>query len=403
MMRPISRSLVGTAALAMGLLAVIGAPAQAAPLVDGTARWTTGGSAARDLTRAGVSLHAGSVAHKRGRHLDVRVTGGTTRVIEHGFGSALVLRKGRRAVRVTELRVRLGEKGRVTGRLDDGAARTLFTLGRAELQRRDGTATSRVLRPRLTRAAARALRDRLRVRPLRGGSFGTLVITVRERPPAAVETPSTVTTVTETTVATVTTPPAATPPALTAGCPAPTAVVGGTPAVSGGTLEWGFKASFRSYIRSGAARGSVSVAGGATESVNGFTFPSPQGVLRADGTGDARYAGAVYFEGHGSGGAALLRLWICRPRVVLTSATAGVLRADIASLTLEGQEIVLYPNVALADLDLANSILTTNGRTRTWTDVPTTLRPDGAGAFAGFYEAGQKLDPVTFHLTAPTT
>jgi hypothetical protein len=385
----------GIALAAAVMLSAASAPvAVAAPVAvkDGTARWTTGGSAAGDLARAGVAIRPGAVSRIRGRRLDVRITGGTTSTIEHGFGAALVLRKGRRAVRVTELRLRLGSKARITGRLDDGSARTLFTLGRAELQRRDGMAISRVLRPRLTSDAARRLRTRLGVRTLRAGPFGTLTITARERQPAA-GAPLTTTTTTTTTV---TTTPA---PARPAGCPAAAAAPTGTPAVSGGTLEWGFRTTFRNYIRSGAAHGSITATAGAVETANGFTFTAPRGVLRADGTADARYAGTAYFEGHGSGDGALLRLWICRPRVVLTSPTVGVLRADIASRTLESQEVVEYPNVELADLDLTNTTPTTNGSTQTWTDVPTTLSQGAANAFAGFYQAGQELDPITFRLT----
>jgi hypothetical protein len=384
----------GIALAVTATLATASAPAAAAPVAvaEGAARWTTGGSVASDLARAGVSIRPGSVSRIRGRRLALRITGGTTRTIEHGFGAALVLRKGRRAVRVTELRVRFGPQARITGRLDDGVERILFTLGGAELKRREGMATSRVLRPSLTADAARSLRARLGVRTLRRGPFGTLSITARERRPAAGPLITTTTTTVTTTHA----------PAKPAGCPAPTAAPTGTPAVSGGTLEWGFKTSFRTYIRSGAAHGSIAVSGGAVETPNGFTFTSPRGLLRADGTGDARYAGTVYFEGHGSGDQALLRLWICRPRVVLTSPTAGVLRADIASRTLESQEVVEYPNVEVAELDLTNTTPTTTGGTKTWTNVPTTLSLDAEGAFAGFYEAGQELDPLTFRLTTPT-
>ncbi len=369
------------------------APASPVPVADGTARWTPGGSVARDLARAGVSVRPGRVSRLRGRRLDIRVTGGNTRTIEHGFGAALVLRKGRRVVRVSELRVHLGSGARITGRLDDGRARTLFTLGRAKLRRSDGTATSGVLRPRLTAATARRLRSRLGLQALRGGEYGTLRIAARERP-TAVAAPRTVTTTTETTVTTTVT----TPPAPTAGCPAAAAAPSGTPAVSAGTLQWGVKATFRNYIRSGAAHGSIAVSDGASQTADAFTFTAPRGVLRADGTADARYAGTVYFEGHGQGDAALLRLWICRPRVVLTSPTAGVLRADVTSRTLEGAETVAYPDIALADLDLTSITPTVNGSFRTWSDVPTILSQEGAGAFAGFYEPGQQLDPLTFRL-----
>ncbi len=133
-----------------------------------------------------------------------------------------------------------------------------------------------------------------------------------------------------------------------------------------------------------AAASAVPSSIGSTESASGFTFTAPRGVLRTDGTADARYAGAVYFEGHGQGDSALLRLWICRPRVVLTSPTAGVLRADVTSRTLEGSEAVSYPDIALADLDLTTVTPTVTGSFRTWTDVPTTLSQAGAGAFAGF-------------------
>ncbi|RIQ13714.1 HtaA domain-containing protein, partial [Jiangella rhizosphaerae] len=163
-----------------------------------------------------------------------------------------------------------------------------------------------------------------------------------------------------------------------------------------GTLDWGVKASFRNYITGPIAHGTIEVREPATENADGtFRFGS--------GTGDATamsFGGEVYFSGHDSGSGPLLELTVTDPRVTVSSATDGVLVADVVSRSLSSGELVTYDDVELAALDFTDHPVTEIDGVVAASAVPATLTEDGVAAFADFYPAGTELDPVTFAVPA---
>ncbi|OLT50928.1 hypothetical protein BJF88_02095 [Cellulosimicrobium sp. CUA-896] len=66
---------------------------------------------------------------------------------------------------------------------------------------------------------------------------------------------------------------------------------------------------------------------------------------------------------------------------------------DVQSSDMEGNRSSSN-GVAFASLDLSGA-RSTSGSTITWSGAPATLTAAGAAAFAGFYEAGTALAPVT--------
>ncbi|PZF81470.1 HtaA domain-containing protein [Jiangella anatolica] len=198
---------------------------------------------------------------------------------------------------------------------------------------------------------------------------------------------------------------------LAAALGAGTLVAGAAPVASaeptdttGGTLDWGVKASFRNYITGPIAHGSIEVRDPATRNADGtFRFAgATEGTGTADpdaGTAELSFAGEVYFAGHDMGAGPLLELTVTDPRVTVTSATDGVLVADVVSKSLDSGQLVTYDDVELADLDLTDHPLTFDGDTVSATGVPATLTAAGVPAFANFYAAGTALDPLTFTAT----
>ncbi|MEU1502251.1 HtaA domain-containing protein [Streptomyces sp. NPDC005732] len=167
----------------------------------------------------------------------------------------------------------------------------------------------------------------------------------------------------------------------------------GTPAkgeIADGTLGWGVKQSFRTYVVNGAAQGAITTSGGAVQAGgNGvFTFPDATGTYDTDaGSLSAAFEGAVTFKGHESGGSYGLDLTLSDLRATLDGGS-GRLTADVDSLGEKSEDVVL------ADLEAASGDLTVKDDVITVDDVTATLTEAGAKAFGGFYPAGTGLDPV---------
>jgi hypothetical protein len=163
--------------------------------------------------------------------------------------------------------------------------------------------------------------------------------------------------------------------------------------ITTGSVDWGVKQSFRAYIGGSIARGTTTVADGATVNGDGtFRFPITGGAFDpVTGATSVASAGGVRFSGH----AGELDLRIDDVRVELTEEGA-LLRADVTSRPLGSTEPTVFGDVALAQLDLAGVNPASAAGVTTWTDVPATLTAAGAPAFSGFYSAGTPLDAVTF-------
>ncbi|MHA5051538.1 HtaA domain-containing protein [Streptomyces sp. SD15] len=157
-----------------------------------------------------------------------------------------------------------------------------------------------------------------------------------------------------------------------------------------GTLGWGVKQSFRTYVVDGVAQGKITASGGATQAAdNGvFTFPDASGSYDTDaGTLAASFEGEVNFKGHEDNGTYGLDLTLSDVKAELNGGS-GELTADVDSLGEKSEDVVL------ADLDAKSTELTVTDDVITLDDVTATLTEAGAEAFGGFYPTGTELDPV---------
>lgn len=167
-----------------------------------------------------------------------------------------------------------------------------------------------------------------------------------------------------------------------------------------GHLDWGVKESFRAYVVGPIAQGSITVTSPAAVNADGtFHFPAA-----ATGTHDAAtedtfafFNGSVRFLGHGGD----LDMTISDVRVELDGDT-GIIRMDVISRDLVSGEFESYPNVDFANLDLSAITPSVVGLTYKWTGIPAELSANGEPAFAGFYAAGEELDPASMTLVTGT-
>ncbi|GAA2087120.1 HtaA domain-containing protein [Streptomyces albiaxialis] len=173
--------------------------------------------------------------------------------------------------------------------------------------------------------------------------------------------------------------------------------------VSGGRLDWGIKSSFQSYVTGPIAQGRWTLTGGAaTAGESQFRFHSAKGGYDPDtGSFDAGFSGGVHFTGHRKNGSNALDLTISRPTVRIsgkgsgTSGTSGTLYADIRSRAKSTGKFSSAAQVPLASLNLSGVNMRGGSGPITLTRVPATLTSEGAKSFAGYYEAGTRLDPVS--------
>lgn len=184
-------------------------------------------------------------------------------------------------------------------------------------------------------------------------------------------------------------------------------VAAATPSVSctitAGTLTWGFKESFRSYISGTIAKGAWEPTGGATYETPNFGWSAATGEFdSATLVGDVHYAGGVRFTGHNG----LLDTTIANPTLRFTADGSGALLLDITSLSMDDamagntENVASLAQVPIVSLDLAAAPLESSGDslTVTGTAVPTTMTAEGFAAF-GSYDPGTPFDPVTFSFT----
>lgn len=164
--------------------------------------------------------------------------------------------------------------------------------------------------------------------------------------------------------------------------------------VTSSTLTWGVKESFRAYISGSIANGSWETSDGAEYETPEFVWTNGTGTFDPTaGTGSVSFVGTVHFTGHDG----VLDLTLANPTVEFDSGSSAALLLDARSTDMEGEVAVdtareWVGEIALdGDLALSDSMLDL-------TDQPTTLTNSGAAAFAGFYEAGVELDPLSITL-----
>ena len=165
-------------------------------------------------------------------------------------------------------------------------------------------------------------------------------------------------------------------------------------AVTDGTLSWGVKESFRSYISGTIANGSWDTSDGATYETPEFAWTGATGSFDpASGTGSVSFAGSVHFTGHDG----VLDLTLGSPTIEFEGDTAALL-LDARSADMEGEVAVDAQQERVGDVTLSEAPQP-DGDVLSASDLPTALTDPGASAFAGFYEAGEALDDLSFSVT----
>ncbi|WP_371659426.1 HtaA domain-containing protein [Streptomyces sp. NBC_00280] len=172
---------------------------------------------------------------------------------------------------------------------------------------------------------------------------------------------------------------------------------GASRTVQGGRLDWGIKSSFQSYVTGPIAKGSYSLTGG-TATVGGsqFRFHSATGSYDGDtGAFRAGFSGGVHFVGHQKAdGTYQLDLTISRP-TVRVSGGAGTLYVDVSSKAKDTGTVTTSTQVPFASLTLGGIDMRGGGNAVALNNLPARLTAEGAKSFAGYYEAGTELDPVS--------
>ncbi|XTZ18422.1 HtaA domain-containing protein [Micromonospora echinospora] len=167
--------------------------------------------------------------------------------------------------------------------------------------------------------------------------------------------------------------------------------------VSGGSLDWGFKSSFRSYVSTGNGNPPIAVEDGATRNTDGtFRFTATGGSYdAATGATTVRYGGKVVF----SYPAHFFTITLANPTVAVDAA-GGSLRADVdLEVSGGGFEPVSLDQAEIATLGTSGVAPVISGDTVNWSNLTTTMTATGATAFNGFFAAGTVLDPLSFGFT----
>ncbi|MEF3115287.1 HtaA domain-containing protein [Streptomyces chrestomyceticus] len=162
-----------------------------------------------------------------------------------------------------------------------------------------------------------------------------------------------------------------------------------------GTLDWGVKESFRTYVK-GMAHGDITAADGARQAPDNGPFTFTDGTGTYDMSTHAvatTFKGSVRFSSKAHGFDIKLA-----DLKVATKGTSGAITADV---TAAGKT---QGDVALASLDLsAVRPGSGTGGAMTFAKIPVKLTAKGAEAFNGMYKEGQELDPATLTVTPEGT
>lgn len=156
--------------------------------------------------------------------------------------------------------------------------------------------------------------------------------------------------------------------------------------ISAATFSWGVRSSFRNYIGGGIAKGSWELTD-TTYSSSAFNWANGSGTY-SNGKGSISFTGSVRFTGHGG----TLNTLMSNPRLGINGST-GTLYLSVTSNDMNGNA-TNHGEVAFATVD--TSSLAVNGSTISLSGASATLTEAGAAAFAGFYKAGEALDPISF-------
>ena len=156
--------------------------------------------------------------------------------------------------------------------------------------------------------------------------------------------------------------------------------------IKSANLGWGVRDSFRNYVRGGIANGSWEL-NGTSYSSDAFNWSNGTGTFKG-GKGSISFSGSVHFTGHHG----ILDTTIANPRLEING-NSGTLYATMTSNDPSGKA-TNYGEVALLKVDLSS--LQSSADAVSVNGAATTLTAEGAKAFAGFYEAGKDMAPLSF-------
>jgi hypothetical protein len=164
--------------------------------------------------------------------------------------------------------------------------------------------------------------------------------------------------------------------------------------ITGATLDWGFKESFRAYIDGSIANGEWTTADGASYSTP--TFSWADGTAEIDPsthTTEVTFHGSVRFTGHEG----ILDTTIADPVVRIAGDGMATVLLDVSGPTMEGDQ------VDLADVEFVTGpvdpeTIAAEGEQQVLVPAPA-LTADGSTAFPN-YEAGTAFDDLTLSLPA---
>jgi hypothetical protein len=383
-----------TSAVSLAIAAVLIAAAAPAAAAPGKAVLEVGGPAAQALRAQGVKVSPlGAATGSAGRIvLPVRtgLVGATATVLR--FGGGIALRKGKRRARLGDLRLTLGRRDGLAGKLGGDSVGLFRVLagGQREIDPARGSARLSGLRLRLSRPAARELAERLGLERRPVGVFGSLSAADEDLPQAA-------------------SAPAPGSESKDTGCALPStagvAPEGPLPVaprppdavdIAGASLSWSVRESFIRYINTGEG---TSVFGGATAAARevrpgsslpftyafGFPFAGGWHDAGANPFDPADDRAAIYFSGgvrflysaHG------IDLQTSAPEIELGGGTSRAIFS-----VAEGEAAPERQVIVNLDLGRAAAVQQSGG-TITYDRVPGAI-PAGTATstFAGFYAPG---------------
>lgn len=167
--------------------------------------------------------------------------------------------------------------------------------------------------------------------------------------------------------------------------------------VSGGSITWGVKESFRTYVEGPVANGQIRTWGTASTDDEGrFVFAGAEGRVGDDGSGTLSTTGTVRFTGHDGE----LDVTFRDPEVVVSADGTGTVEVGYAAAGGTSQRVVVA--------DLTDAEITVSGPTARLDEASATLTEAGTAIFSyrgsGFYDPGEQLDPVSARASlAPVT
>ncbi|RRC94509.1 HtaA domain-containing protein [Schaalia canis] len=166
--------------------------------------------------------------------------------------------------------------------------------------------------------------------------------------------------------------------------------------ITSGSLSWGVRSSFTTYVRGSIAKGGWNL-NGVTWDGSTFNFPVSGGLYNTStGSGTIYYSGTVQFYGHNG----ILDLTMSNPAVQING-NSGTLYMTVSGSDTSGNKFnlgrVAFASLGFNGVSASDSGLSFDGASVTLTDT-------GAKAFAGFYAAGTALDPMSSSASlAPAT